>query len=134
MLPTLLVVWPLDGIEVPLRSETVDVHEQARVAEEVVISKKAEQRTERVTHTVRKEEVFVDEDAAPTDETEGGSSLSRWGAPPHPLISTPRRSATTAGVISMKRMHPPRRERGSPPAFENRCVPSWHTFCGVYVH
>jgi uncharacterized protein (TIGR02271 family) len=50
-------------IEVPLRSETVDVHKEARVAEEIVVSKEAVQRTERVTDTVRKEEVFVDEDA-----------------------------------------------------------------------
>jgi uncharacterized protein (TIGR02271 family) len=50
-------------IDVPLRSETIDVQKQARVAEEVVVSKEAAQRTERVTDTVRKEEVFVDEDA-----------------------------------------------------------------------
>jgi uncharacterized protein (TIGR02271 family) len=51
-------------IEVPLRSETVDVQKQARVAEEVIVGKEAVQRTERVTDTVRREEVFVDEDAA----------------------------------------------------------------------
>jgi uncharacterized protein (TIGR02271 family) len=51
-------------IDVPLRSETVDVQKQARVAEEVVVSKEATQRTERVTDTVRREEVSVDEDAA----------------------------------------------------------------------
>ena len=50
-------------IEVPLRSETVDVQKQARVTEEVVVSKEAVARTEHVTDTVRKEEVFVDEDA-----------------------------------------------------------------------
>ena len=50
-------------IEVPLRSETVDVQKEARVAEEVVISKEAVERTEQVTDTVRKEEVFVDDDA-----------------------------------------------------------------------
>jgi uncharacterized protein (TIGR02271 family) len=50
-------------IEVPLRTETVDLQKQARVAEEVVISKEAEQRTEQVSGTVRREEVFVDEDA-----------------------------------------------------------------------
>ena len=49
-------------IEVPLRTETVDLQKQARVAEEVVISKEAEQRTEQVSGTVRREEVFVDED------------------------------------------------------------------------
>ena len=61
-------------IEVPLRSETVDVQKQARVAEEVVVGKEAVQRTERVTDTVRKEEVFVDEDATVIDETKGRSS------------------------------------------------------------
>src|SRR5215213_6180597 len=50
-------------IEVPLRSETVDVQKQARVAEEVIVGKEAVQRTERVTDTVRREEVYVDEDA-----------------------------------------------------------------------
>jgi uncharacterized protein (TIGR02271 family) len=50
-------------IEVPLRSETVDVRKQARVAEEVVVSKEAVERTERVSDKVRKEEVRVDEDA-----------------------------------------------------------------------
>jgi len=50
-------------IEVPVRSETVDIQKQARVAEEVVVSKEATQRTERVSDTVRREEVVVDEDA-----------------------------------------------------------------------
>jgi len=59
---------------VPLRSETVDVQKQARVAEEVVVGKDAVQRTERVTDTVRKEEVFVDEDATLIDESERGSA------------------------------------------------------------
>jgi uncharacterized protein (TIGR02271 family) len=61
-------------IDVPLRSETVDVQKQARVAEEVVVSKEATQRTERVADTVRREEVFVDEDATLIDESEGGSA------------------------------------------------------------
>ncbi len=50
-------------IEVPLRSEEVELQKQARVAEEVVISKDAAQRTEQVRGKVRKEEVVVDEDA-----------------------------------------------------------------------
>jgi uncharacterized protein (TIGR02271 family) len=58
-------------IDVPLRSETVDVQKQARVAEEVVVSKEAVQRTERVADTVRKEEVFVDEDAVDASAGEG---------------------------------------------------------------
>ena len=35
-------------IDVPLRTETVDLQKQARVAEEVVVSKEAVQRTEQV--------------------------------------------------------------------------------------
>src|SRR5215212_8724432 len=57
-------------IEVPLRRETVDVQKQARVAEEVVVGKEAVQRTERVSDTVRKEEVIVDEDATLIDGSE----------------------------------------------------------------
>lgn len=48
-------------IEVPVESEVVDVQKQARVAEELVISKEAIERSERVSDTVRKEEVYVDE-------------------------------------------------------------------------
>jgi uncharacterized protein (TIGR02271 family) len=64
-------------IEVPLRSETVDVQKQARVAEEVVVSKEATQRTERVSDTVRREEVVVDEDtvdASLIDDRETGAT------------------------------------------------------------
>ena len=50
-------------IDVPLRSETVDVQKHARVVEEVIVSKDAVQRTEQVRGTVRHEEVSVDEDA-----------------------------------------------------------------------
>jgi len=48
-------------IEVPLRTEAVDVQKQARVKEEVIVSKDAVQRTERVADTVRREEVVVDD-------------------------------------------------------------------------
>ena len=48
-------------IDVPLRTEVVDVQKEARVTGEVVLSKEAVQRTERVTDTVRREEVYVDE-------------------------------------------------------------------------
>ena len=64
-------------IDVPLRTETVDVQKQARVAEEVVVSKDAVQRTERVADTVRREEVYVDEDTVDTnriDRSTDGSS------------------------------------------------------------
>jgi uncharacterized protein (TIGR02271 family) len=65
-------------IEVPLRSEEVDIQKRARVAEEVVISKEATQRTERVADTVRREEVIVDEDATVdasfTDDRDRGAT------------------------------------------------------------
>jgi uncharacterized protein (TIGR02271 family) len=61
-------------IEVPLTREQVELHKQARVAEEIVVTKEAVQRTEQVRGTVRREEVFVDENATLTDESEGGSS------------------------------------------------------------
>jgi uncharacterized protein (TIGR02271 family) len=64
-------------IDVPLRAETVDVQKQARVAEEVVVSKEAAQRTEQVRGTVRKEEVIVDEDtvdASLIDDRETGAT------------------------------------------------------------
>ena len=63
-------------IDVPLRRETVDVQKQARVAEEVVVGKDAVQHTERVSDTVRKEEVFVDEDATLIDDREGGTGTT----------------------------------------------------------
>jgi uncharacterized protein (TIGR02271 family) len=63
-------------IEVPLAREEVELHKQARVVEEVVVGKEAVQRTEQVRGTVRREEVFVDEDAVvdPTliDRTDAG--------------------------------------------------------------
>src|SRR5215211_7030782 len=58
-------------IDVPLRSETVDLEKQARVAEEVVVSKEAVQRTEQVSDTVRREEVYVDEDATDVSAVAG---------------------------------------------------------------
>jgi uncharacterized protein (TIGR02271 family) len=63
-------------IDVPLTTETVDVQKRARVAEEVVVDKEAVQRTEQVSGTVRREEVFVDEDATIIDDFEGGSARS----------------------------------------------------------
>lgn len=50
-------------IDVPLYEEAVDVQKRARVTEDVVISREATQRTERVRDTVRHEEVVFDEDA-----------------------------------------------------------------------
>jgi len=64
-------------IDVPLRSETVDVQKQARVTGEVVVSKEAVERTEQVGGTVRREEVYVDEDATIIDDREGGSASTK---------------------------------------------------------
>jgi uncharacterized protein (TIGR02271 family) len=65
-------------IEVPLRTEAVDVQKEARVKEEIVVSKEAVQRTERVADTVRREEVRVDDttvtDPTLIEGTEGGAS------------------------------------------------------------
>ena len=61
-------------IEVPLTTETVEVQKQARVTGEVIVSKEAVQRTEQVTDTVRREEVYVDEDATLIDDSEGSAS------------------------------------------------------------
>jgi uncharacterized protein (TIGR02271 family) len=56
-------------IEVPVSGEEVDVEKRTRVTGEVDIDKTAEQHTERVTDTVRREEVTVDDDVVDaTDE------------------------------------------------------------------
>ena len=47
-------------IEVPVYGEEVEVQKQARVVEELEIDKEAVQATERVTGTVRREEVNID--------------------------------------------------------------------------
>ena len=64
-------------IEVPLTREQVELQKQARVAEEIVVSKEAVQHTEQVRGTVRREEVYVDEDATLIDDRETGSSRSK---------------------------------------------------------
>jgi uncharacterized protein (TIGR02271 family) len=51
-------------IEVPLRTEGVDVQKEARVTGEVIVSKEAAERMEHVSGTVRREEVIVDEEGA----------------------------------------------------------------------
>jgi len=54
-------------IEVPLTAEQVELRKQARVAEEVVVSKEAIQHTEQVRGTVRREEVDVLDEGARTN-------------------------------------------------------------------
>jgi uncharacterized protein (TIGR02271 family) len=53
-------------IEVPLTQQEVELRKQARVAEEVVVTKDAVQHTEQVRGTVRREEVDVIDDAGTT--------------------------------------------------------------------
>jgi stress response protein YsnF len=53
---------------------TVDVQKQARVAKEIVVGKEAAERTEQGSDTVRRAEVYVDEDASLLDETQGGDT------------------------------------------------------------
>jgi uncharacterized protein (TIGR02271 family) len=53
-------------IEVPIRSEEVDLVKQTRVTGEVVVEKEAVQRTEQVGGTVRREEVRVDDASVET--------------------------------------------------------------------
>jgi uncharacterized protein (TIGR02271 family) len=57
-----------ETIEVPLRSEEVDVQKRSRVVEEIEIGKETVQHTERVADTVRREEVRVDESSASASE------------------------------------------------------------------
>jgi len=54
-------------IEVPVRGEEVDLQKRVRVAEEVEVGKEAVARTERVSGTVRREEVRVDDASTQVD-------------------------------------------------------------------
>jgi uncharacterized protein (TIGR02271 family) len=51
-----------DAIEVPVREEDVEVRKEPRVAEELEISKDARQDTERVSGTVRRERVDIQQE------------------------------------------------------------------------
>jgi uncharacterized protein (TIGR02271 family) len=57
-------------IEVPLRGEEVEVEKRTRVVEEVDIDKTARTHTERVSDTVRHEEVHVDGDNIDVERTD----------------------------------------------------------------
>lgn len=57
-------------IEIPIRGEEAEVTKRARVREEVDISKDVTERTERVSDTVRREEVHVDHDDTFREETD----------------------------------------------------------------
>lgn len=66
-------------IEVPVRGEEVDVSKSARVTEEIEVSKDAVQETERVTDTVRREEVQIDETGTTTGGTQSTSNSKKRG-------------------------------------------------------
>jgi uncharacterized protein (TIGR02271 family) len=68
-------------IDVPVQRETVDVQKHARVKEEVIVGKEAVQRTQRVADTVRREEVYVDEDAVVDPTLIEGTTEGRSGRP-----------------------------------------------------
>jgi uncharacterized protein (TIGR02271 family) len=64
-------------IEVPLRTEEVELEKRARVTGEVVVEKEATQRTEQVGGTVRREEVRVDDTTVEGGRTDAGRDISR---------------------------------------------------------
>ena len=61
-------------IEMTETAEEAVVAKQARVTEELVVSKTADTRTETITDTVRKTEVDIDENIDRGNSTSGGMS------------------------------------------------------------
>lgn len=64
-------------IEVPIHGEEVEVHKDARVTEEIRIGKERVQGTERVTDTVRREEVEIVDETAGAAGTTGTTGTTR---------------------------------------------------------
>jgi uncharacterized protein (TIGR02271 family) len=62
-------------IEIPLYRDQLEVQKRMRISDEIIVTRETTQRTERVWDTVRREEVFIDGDAAVI--VDGG------GKPPH---------------------------------------------------
>ena len=58
---TIKIVDDGETIRVPVHAEDVDVRKEARVVEEVEISKRPVTENRRVSETVRREEIDVDE-------------------------------------------------------------------------
>ena len=54
-------------IEIPLFHDRLEVQKRTRVSDEIVVTKEVSRRIERVRDTVRREEAFVDGDAAIVD-------------------------------------------------------------------
>jgi uncharacterized protein (TIGR02271 family) len=59
-------------IEVPLYRDRLDIQKRTRVSDEIIVTKEVTQRTEQVRDTVRREEIFVDGDAALIDDVGSG--------------------------------------------------------------
>ncbi|MDF3041972.1 MAG: hypothetical protein K0Q71_4678 [Thermomicrobiales bacterium] len=59
-------------IEVPLYRDRLDVQKRTRVSDEIIVTKELTQRIEQVRDTVRREEIFVDGDAALIDDVDSG--------------------------------------------------------------
>ena len=59
-------------IEVPLYRDRLDVQKRTRISDEIIVTKEVLRRTEQVSDTVRREEVFVDGDAVIVDDVTGG--------------------------------------------------------------
>jgi len=60
--PTVTNAFEEIVIEIPLRPEEVDLYKEDRMGEEIFVTKQTVRRIERVSGTVRREEIVVDED------------------------------------------------------------------------
>jgi uncharacterized protein (TIGR02271 family) len=69
-------VFTEERIDVPLRTEDVELQKRTRVAEEIEVAKEQVQRTERVSGTVRKEKVDVDDVTDPREPEWGAGERS----------------------------------------------------------
>ncbi len=85
-------------IEVPLERDVGDGRQQAQLTEEIVVTKETVQRTERVTGTVRREEIFIDGDEISGDDRQDDSVMVRNEASRLDAASVPgNRDSSPAG-------------------------------------
>lgn len=73
-----------DTLHVPVQAERAEVHKEPRVVEEVEISKRRREETQRVGDTVRREEIDVSKtgDAKVSGKSVGDTSTSTYGTDP----------------------------------------------------
>ncbi len=83
------------SIEVPVYGEEVDVQKRSRVTEELEINKEAVQDTQRVTGTVRREEVSVDGDVVESDSATGSDDRGLIDKAPDALAGDDRKRRST---------------------------------------